>query len=256
MLRRLLIDLAVMLAIGAALALLGPFGSYAAPFGLRLLFWLLQMIGGYALFMPAMRAATVAAARLQLPAAALWAAACALASAPMTAVVWVANGLWEAQGRPTLDAAVTLYGEVLVVAAIACTVLWFVTASRRRPVAVTAMLVTTVPAASPLPRPSPRLADRLPPHLSGDILALEMEDHYVRAHTPRGSHLLLLRMRDAVAELDGAAGAQVHRSWWVARGAVTGVARDGRNVRLKLGNGLEAPVARALAPALKAAGWW
>jgi DNA-binding LytR/AlgR family response regulator len=82
-----------------------------------------------------------------------------------------------------------------------------------------------------------------------------MEDHYVRVHTPHGSALLLMRMRDAVAELDGLPGALVHRSWWVAQGAVQGVRREGRNVRLQLAGGIEAPVARAQIAPLEAAGW-
>ena len=82
-----------------------------------------------------------------------------------------------------------------------------------------------------------------------------MEDHYLRVHTALGSDLILLRMRDAVAELDGLDGAQVHRSWWVARRAVEKIERDGRNVRLVLATGLVAPVARNMVPVLKSGGW-
>ena len=82
-----------------------------------------------------------------------------------------------------------------------------------------------------------------------------MEDHYVRAHTPAGSTLLLLRMRDAVAELDGVDGLRVHRSWWVARNAVAGMRREGRNIRLILTNGVEAPVARGETERLRREGW-
>ena len=254
-LRRTLIDLAVMIALGLALALLGPFGSFGAPFATRLLFWLSLSIGGYCLFMPVIRGADALAARLALPAAAMWTAGCVVASVPMTAIVWYANTLWSRRAPPTLDEAAALYGDVLIVSSIACLILWFVTAHRRRADAVPAVMVLAPDPAAPLPG-GPRLLDRLPPHLGRALIALEMEDHYARAHTAAGSTLLLMRMRDAVAELDGIAGAQVHRSWWVARDAVTGVARDGRNVRLKLANGIEAPVARAVAPELKAAGWW
>jgi DNA-binding LytR/AlgR family response regulator len=50
-------------------------------------------------------------------------------------------------------------------------------------------------------------------------------------------------------------GMQVHRSWWVARGAVEDVLRDGRNIRLKLARDVEAPVARAKIADLKDARW-
>ena len=82
-----------------------------------------------------------------------------------------------------------------------------------------------------------------------------MEDHYLRVHTALGSDLILLRMRDAVAELDGLEGLLVHRSWWVAKSAVRAVERDGRSVRLILPNELVAPVARTMVPVLKNAGW-
>ena len=83
-----------------------------------------------------------------------------------------------------------------------------------------------------------------------------MEDHYVRAHTMLGSDLVLLRLRDALGELDGIEGAQVHRSWWVARDAVEGVERDGRSVRLVLPRGIAAPVARSRMAELTKAGWF
>lgn len=108
--------------------------------------------------------------------------------------------------------------------------------------------VIAPPAATPF-------LDRLPAHLGRDLIALAMEDHYVRAHTPAGSTLILMRMRDAVAELAGMDGAQVHRSWWVSRSHVTGAQRDGRNVRLLLTGGIEAPVARGQIEPLQAAGW-
>jgi DNA-binding LytR/AlgR family response regulator len=48
---------------------------------------------------------------------------------------------------------------------------------------------------------------------------------------------------------------RVHRSWWVARDAVEQVEQDGRSLRLALRGGVQAPVARSMVPAVKAAGW-
>ena len=255
-LRRLLIDGAIMAGIAVVLALLGPFGMFAAPFPLRLFYWLLMAVAGYALFRPAMAAASRAARRLDLPASALWAAATALAALPMSAVVWCANFLWGPANRPTLEAAAATYANVLVVSGIACLVFWFANAKERVAAGdkATALAIAPEPPAD-TPPPAPKLLGRLPPHLGSELIALEMEDHYVRAHTALGSTLILLRMRDAVAELDGVDGAQVHRSWWVARAAITAVGRDGRNYRLRLSNGLEAPVARAMVAPLQADGW-
>lgn len=250
--RQLLIDLSVMLGLGLLLALIGPFGSFQAPFAWRLAYWLTLAVSGYVLYQPICAIATLWAPRLELPEGALWAGACLISSIPMAVIVWVVGFLPRPVPWPSLSAAVTVYGYVLTIGG-AVTLLFYLfnrDKLRARPGA------DGEGAAQPEAPAPPRFLDRLPPRLGSELIALEMEDHYVRAHTPLGSELILMRMRDAVAELDGMAGAQVHRSWWVARAAVAGVTRDGRNIRLRLTGDLEAPVSRANAPVLEAAGWW
>lgn len=116
-------------------------------------------------------------------------------------------------------------------------------------------VVESAPAVPATPPPSPFL-DRIPPRLGRDLLALEMEDHYVRVHTGAGSDLVLMRLRDAIAALGGIDGLQVHRSYWVAAAAVDGVERkpDGK-LTLRLRNGLRVPVSRSHVAAVRAAGW-
>ena len=92
---------------------------------------------------------------------------------------------------------------------------------------------------------------RIPPALGRDLMALEMEDHYLRIHTSLGSDLILMRLRDAIAELGRERGLQVHRSWWVANGAVT----SGGRSALVLRNGLNVPVSKTFREQVKAAGW-
>jgi hypothetical protein len=105
--------------------------------------------------------------------------------------------------------------------------------------------LASVPAAIAAPDKSdPRLLKRLPGRLGTDILCLQMEDHYVRVHTSLGQDMILMRLRDAIAELDGLEGLQVHRSWWVARHAIARSTRDGKSMTLTLTNGLDIPVAR------------
>ena len=82
-----------------------------------------------------------------------------------------------------------------------------------------------------------------------------MEDHYIRLHTVGGSVLVLMPLSQAMKELGDLDGLKVHRSWWVARHAVTGVVEDGRNLRLRLKGGLEAPVSRTNVVRLRQAGW-
>jgi hypothetical protein len=108
---------------------------------------------------------------------------------------------------------------------------------------------------STAPAPPDNFLRRLPLALGRDLLALEMEDHYARVHTALGSTLILLRLRDAVAELGAGSGLQVHRSWWVARDAVAQVERDAGRLVLVLRNGLRVPVSKTYRDAVRATGW-
>ncbi len=123
------------------------------------------------------------------------------------------------------------------------------------PAAAPETAVEAAPAAAPQALSPPRFLARIPARLGRDLLALEMEDHYLRIHTRLGSDLILMRMRDAVAELDGLDGLQVHRSWWVARSAVERVDRDGKTMTLTLAGGRTVPVARDRQGEVRAAGW-
>lgn len=106
-----------------------------------------------------------------------------------------------------------------------------------------------------LPQAGPDFFRRIPPALGRDLLALEMEDHYLRIHTAVGSDLILLRMRDALIELGPKRGRQVHRSWWVADGAVTESERAGARTLLVLRNGLKVPVSKGFRDQAKEMGW-
>ncbi len=102
-----------------------------------------------------------------------------------------------------------------------------------------------------------RFPQRLPPRLRGAAIhAVQAEDHYLRVHTDRGSDLILMRLSDALEELEGLEGAQTHRSWWVAKDAVREVRRSDGRASLTLEGGIAAPVSRRYARALRAAGWW
>jgi DNA-binding LytR/AlgR family response regulator len=102
-----------------------------------------------------------------------------------------------------------------------------------------------------------KFLSRLPDKLTGaDLWAVEAQDHYLRLHTSKGRDLILMRLSDAVAELEGLEGARTHRSWWVARGAVTDVARGEGRATLTLIDGTEVPVSRGFAKTLREAGWF
>ncbi|MXO81833.1 LytTR family transcriptional regulator [Altererythrobacter aestiaquae] len=255
--RKIVVDLTIMTVIGIALAFIGPFGSFEQPLAYRLVAWLGFAYLGYAIYSPMSFVVEKLGSSLDLPRPGLWVAAVLFATIPMAVAVWSIGFLPGPIRMPTLEQALTIYMYVLVVGG-GVTALFYALESRQvTPEAPAVARVDDDPRQEP-PQPDPpiRFLERLPPNLGTNLIALEMEDHYVRAHTDMGSDLILLRMRDAVAELDGMDGAQVHRSWWVARSAVEGARREGRNVRLQLSSGLEAPVSRGAAPDLKEQGWF
>jgi hypothetical protein len=94
-----------------------------------------------------------------------------------------------------------------------------------------------------LDKKSSPLLSRLPQNLEGDILGIMAEEHYLRVYTASGNALILYRLSDAVREL-GDYGMLVHRSYWVAKAAITGNIKRGQNSILILSNGLEVPVSR------------
>ena len=96
--------------------------------------------------------------------------------------------------------------------------------------------------------------ERLPVKYRGASLwAISSEDHYLRIHTNRGEELILMRLADAMRELAGAGGLQVHRSWWVATDGVADTRREGGKRWLVLKSGKEAPVSRTFLSAVKEA---
>lgn len=102
----------------------------------------------------------------------------------------------------------------------------------------------------------PKFLERLPLKLrGGEVWAVEAEDHYLRLHTSKGQDLILMRLSDAIAELQGIEGAQVHRSWWVARDAIAGAVRGDGRATLTLKDGAEVPVSRAYARQLRERKW-
>jgi hypothetical protein len=243
------IDLAFATLAGAVLGVLGPFGSYFnASAGVRVLYWIAQLWFGMAVMGVCVRLAAAWSRRHGVPVWIALGAAALLGSAPIALGAAFA-GRW-AWGRYVAHVTpVEWYLEALAISAILVPVrvwLWPWSGVRLRGAAP----------AEARPAPGGDFApEGLASALSGEVLCLQMEDHYVRVHRPGGSRLALGTLGEAMALLNGRDGLQVHRSWWVARDAVARVVQEGRNVRLELSNGKTAPVSRAAVARLKAAGW-
>lgn len=253
--KRIAIELLVAVTVGSVLGLLGPFETYRLGIGPRLAYWIFMIVAGQAIFRPTLIASDWLAEESGMP---RWAATClaiAIASLPMTLLVaWLFTGFDLSRALHFAGLPV-LYAQVLLISVLTYSV-------------YRAMFRDDV-AASLVPQPliepdhptqidgsESRFDARLPASF-GPLLALSSEDHYVRAHGETATILILIRLRDAIAELDPAVeGMQVHRSWWVSREAVTDHKRSDRALRLVLRNALEVPVSRERISVLKSSGWF
>lgn len=97
------------------------------------------------------------------------------------------------------------------------------------------------------------LINELPIAKRGKLICLQMDDHYLNVKTDKGEHLLLMRFKDALSKLEHYDGFQTHRSWWVAKEAVSDTKKDGRKLILVLQNGTEVPVSQTYLANVKAA---
>lgn len=241
------LDRGVGVAVGAGvvLALTGAFGTNIVPLWLRFAYWVPLILAGAVWA----HLCSSLIERVIDPDEQPWltvAALSAATAAPVTVLVWLVTGLvFENEVYP-LGRLVYFIGPVMIITVAISAINVFL--GRPPTVQTHAASGGTEPA---------RFLERLPPRLRGATLhAVQAEDHYLRLHTDRGSDLILMRLSDAVAELDGLEGARTHRSWWVARDAVRGVARGDGRATLTLEGGLEAPVSRRYARALREAGWY
>jgi hypothetical protein len=242
------------LGLAIVMAVTGPFGSYdATGLGVRLIYFVatavliwLQVLG-FALLLSRIEAfgRWSIATRMAL--------AGVLAAIPGTAEIIVLYG-WLVRPIPFIAALEIFPQTAFLTAVISALVGMFIERRLHDEADSERARVASIPSPE-MPGGAPDFFRRVPPALGRDLLALEMEDHYLRIHTALGSDLILLRLRDALGELGPSRGRQVHRSWWVAEGAVASAERDARRPILVLRNGLRVPVSKTYRDQVKQAGW-
>ena len=226
---------------GVVLAALGPFGTYVHGGSLqRAGYWIAAMLLGLLLYGTALKIVTKLAPSGHL----MWwpslIGAALLASVP-EAIATRAGAFWIWPELAELRLPLAL---------------WF---AQTATIGLLAMLGAAFALSCSAPaRPGkavsllPRQTDTVP--LGREVLALQMEDHYVRVYRPNGSDLILMPFGRAIGRVE-MAGLRTYRSWWVARHAVVAVEGSSRSMRLHLSNGVVAPVARSAVIRLRAAGW-
>ncbi|MBO6917264.1 MAG: LytTR family transcriptional regulator [Rhizobiaceae bacterium] len=93
--------------------------------------------------------------------------------------------------------------------------------------------------------PDIRFFERIPKDMGRDLISLNSQDHYVKVTTSMGSELILMRLSDAIIELEGFAGLQPHRSWWIAKEHVKQIKTlNGKKV-IELSNSDLVPISRS-----------
>jgi hypothetical protein len=100
---------------------------------------------------------------------------------------------------------------------------------------------------------APEFLRRLDRPFTGDLLAVQAQEHYIRVVGADHAPMLLYRFSDALEQLKSQRGLQVHRSWWVHLDAVDGIERDGTRMSLRLRNGERVPVSRRYMGVVEAA---
>lgn len=238
------IDFAVAAAIGLFIGVLGPYGSYLnGAVGPRIFHFIVCFCVGTLIFGVLQRLAVAGAERLRIPVWPVIIVALLVGCVPLALFIsWLATTLWPFLRERI--APLEWYGQCVFLSG---PVLTFVIV--RRALKARSMRGALPVQAAP---PSAITTPVMPP--PGEVLCLRMEDHYVRVHTLGGSRLVAGPFERVIAGM-AQEGMRVHRSWWVARAAVTGVIADGRNLRLTLRGDLTAPVSRASVARLREAGW-
>lgn len=220
-----------LVAVGAILALVGPFGTAEAmPWTPRIVYWMCVPALTYALgYMLGTSLAPRLHARLPLLPARI-----ALSIVTGLAIAGTVFGLnlLIFGFRPSATDFAILFGITLLIS----------------------FLIELLPGNTPPDTAPPTILDRLPLDKRGALIALSVEDHYVRIRTTRGEEMVLLRLSDAIREVGDTPGLRVHRSHWVAVAQITAATRKGDGAVLSMAQGGDIPVSRSHMPAIREAG--
>lgn len=238
------------------LGLVGPFGTYEGlRLPARLAYWAAIAAATYFVGVAVVHLQSALWERRRgKPGPAVYALFGAIAGVPVTLGVWALNtAVFEDGAIPLLP----LLGYVVAISAVLSAVLaLFIEQFERQQAAAAPPPAVPSIADTPSAQRRPRILDRLPPHLRGELSHMTMQDHYVDIRTDKGGALVLMRLADAIAETDGVEGLQIHRSHWVALGQVAQTVRLGGRPMLKMKAGAMLPVSRSYLDAVRAAGFF
>ena len=228
-------------AVTLVLGIAGPFGTgETLSFGERVTYWATVVVVTLCIAMPVSGLVGRVLERRGLPEWLCWLAGGAAASVPVTGFVYGFNRLVFADAG-FADSAFWPFALQCAAVSIAVTMMFFMLTPG-----------TGGSEGEADEAPVPRLAARLPARLGTDIVSLRAQDHYVEVTTTAGRDLILMRLSDAEAEMDGVPGLRVHRSWWIAATHLERIERKDGRVTAVLSDDTRAPVARGKVRAARA----
>jgi DNA-binding LytR/AlgR family response regulator len=234
----------IAIAMALFLSFTGAMGSQGVPVVMRMGYWLMVMLGGTV----SVQLVSLVTCRFEtMEPLAEAVVQFVLAVPAVTLTVWLIEALYFGR-TPDHRMLLATAGPVTVITFAMSALQYMLERTPRQ---------SHVHPGSNKAEPAQAFRERLPFRFrQADIHALSAEDHYLRVHTSAGQTLILMRLYDAIRELDGIEGSQVHRSWWVARDAVRNVTRSDGRLTLDIKGDVEAPVSRSYAKVLKADGWF
>ena len=221
-----------------AVAITGPFGTfYDLNFWQRLIFWGGAMIGCGVLFNGAIILVLFSGWFGQISRPWKIVIACILAGPPGAWLLGWINGVFRGS---SLDLEFFLWLWVCVtVVGIPISLMQYLWRQQALP-------------GVEQPHYSVPLLRRLPPEIGDELVSLSAQDHYVEVVTGAGKELVLINFTQALQELDGYPGMQIHRSHWVATSAIAAVEGSGRKQTVRTTDGRSLPISRAKIPEVRA----
>ncbi len=224
------------------LTIIGPFNTFTSlPFSQRLVYWMVMATANYfvgfvvSVFFSQLLFKRGAPEWLSRLIGGL------VSGLPITATVWAINS-YIYQFNMTGEFDIVLMFAYCMVIATVISMAFYLTALNTREENVHPPIAA---------KPEIAFLRRLSPAVGTTILSLEAQDHYVNVTTARGSEMVLMRLADAIEELEGVDGLRIHRSHWVAREAIADTVRENGKLMITLSNGKSLPVSRTYAGAVR-----
>ncbi len=245
--------------LGVVIGLLAPFGMHKIPVLTSVSYWVISCLVGFVIYLPCIHLSDIKLKHIIkrkwlrvglgcIPASLLMSIAAAV-------LTWLFFDVRITLGWPFLEnvARTSLIGGILTTA----TFFREVFESQQEQLSQTEQQLN-VAKLSPeieIDLNYQEFMTMLPLEYRGQLLCLQMSDHYLTVHTDKGRHTMLMRLKDAMVLLRDYDGMQTHRSWWVAHDAVVKIVKDGRKTHLILSNDLTVPVSRSFLVKVSAAGF-